>query len=35
MLKCMFNQEQCVMSNQVSVNTCRDNNNEHTAIEAG
>lgn len=34
MLTCLFSEEQCMMSNQVGVKTCRDNN-EHAATEAG
>lgn len=35
MLKWIFGQELHMMSNQVGVNTCRDHNNEHTAIVEG
>lgn len=35
MLKCMFGQVQCIMSNQVGVNTCRDDQNEYISMEAG
>lgn len=35
MLKCVFGQEQRIMSNQVGVSTCRDDHNEYISVEAG
>lgn len=35
MLKCIFGQEQHIMSNQVGVSTCRDDHNEYISVEAG